>query len=57
MKCPICGGKTKVIDSRKNQRRRECINCLTRFNTTEKIIMSSLDKHLMEMVIHGKESC
>jgi len=39
MKCPKCGGRTAVIDSRprKNQifRRRECLECGFRFNTWE----------------------
>lgn len=40
MTCPICGGKTKVVDSRKTDvdkvwRRRECVDCKHRFNTEE----------------------
>lgn len=44
MKCPYCGNfETKVIDSRPYsdansiKRRRECDNCLKRFNTSERI--------------------
>lgn len=44
MKCPYCGNdETKVIDSRAYdsgntiKRRRGCISCKNRFNTTEKI--------------------
>lgn len=44
MRCPYCGnGDTKVIDSRSYgsgstiKRRRECLSCFNRFNTTEKI--------------------
>lgn len=39
MTCAICGGKTKVIDSRSNEdskrRRRECLECNYRFSTVE----------------------
>tara|TARA_B100000900_G_scaffold352196_1_gene319725 strand:+ start:1260 stop:1763 length:504 start_codon:yes stop_codon:yes gene_type:complete len=42
MRCPFCGSaETKVIDSRLDEdsysikRRRECINCQSRFNTLE----------------------
>lgn len=51
MKCPICQKETKVIDSRSHKkgtcRRRERLECLTRFTTYEKIEMKSLDKHLL----------
>ena len=39
MECPICGGETKVIDSRPFygaiKRRRECLCCSHRFTTEE----------------------
>lgn len=39
MTCPICNGKTKVIDSRheddSTRRRRECAECGYRFSTIE----------------------
>lgn len=39
MKCPICGGPTKVVDSRPLRgttwRRRECLSFGHRFNTLE----------------------
>lgn len=39
MTCPICNGKTKVIDSRydddSTKRRRECAECGYRFSTIE----------------------
>lgn len=39
MTCPVCGGDTKVIDSRPSedsvQRRRKCLECDYRFNTIE----------------------
>lgn len=40
MTCPVCGGKTKVIDSRCYDsesvwRRRECLECNHRFTTIE----------------------
>lgn len=43
MFCPICGGDSKVLDTRTNdsantvKRRRECITCGKRFTTYEKI--------------------
>ena len=44
MKCPFCNdNETKVLDSRPTEdntsirRRRECINCLKRFTTYEKV--------------------
>jgi transcriptional regulator NrdR family protein len=45
MNCPICGGKTKTIDVRHvgytTRRRRECVECSTRFTTKETIKLSS----------------
>ena len=39
MTCPVCGGATKVTDSRSDgetvRRRRECVNCGERFTTRE----------------------
>ena len=39
MTCPVCGGKTTVVDSRPSEdsvwRRRECQECSYRFNTIE----------------------
>ena len=39
MRCPICDGATKIIDSRKEpdcvNRRRECTACKYRFSTIE----------------------
>lgn len=40
MTCPVCGGNTKVVDSRVKDcdsvwRRRECQECGYRFNTEE----------------------
>ena len=41
MKCPYCGGKTKVVDSRSAgegiRRRRECLVCGQRFTTYERV--------------------
>ena len=43
MLCPICGGDSKVLDTRTNEnansvkRRRECIQCGKRFTTYERI--------------------
>ena len=39
MTCPVCGGQTKVTESRRYtdtiRRRRECLNCHHRFTTKE----------------------
>ena len=39
MKCPVCGGKAAVIDSRADDdsvyRRRKCLECDLRFSTYE----------------------
>ncbi|MFW6286210.1 MAG: transcriptional regulator NrdR [Nanoarchaeota archaeon] len=50
MKCPYCNCKdTKVIDSRETKeqssikRRRECINCLKRFSTIERVLKLDLE--------------
>ncbi|UUG68580.1 transcriptional repressor [Halomonas phage YPHTV-1] len=46
MKCPICDGKTKVRDCRESRGRfkryRECLVCLTRFVTYERVDMETL---------------
>ena len=55
MNCPICKHpETKVVDKRdkKNQRinrRRECLECLTRFTTVEIIQAQSIDKKVLSM--------
>ncbi|HHY72685.1 MAG TPA: hypothetical protein GX497_05585 [Bacillus bacterium] len=55
MKCPICNGKTKVLNSRVNgkgiRRYRECLECLTRFHTNETIDIHSLDPYLRGYVL------
>jgi transcriptional regulator NrdR family protein len=50
MRCPVCKGKTHVINSRvkKNnivKRRRECEDCLTRFDTLEKLVFESIGEY------------
>ena len=55
MKCPICSGTNlKVIDSRAKangiQRRRECQECLTRFNTYERVVYDSLPEYLKNRI-------
>lgn len=43
MYCPKCGGDTTVFDTRKKddgkvmRRRRQCLECFTRFTTEERI--------------------
>ena len=50
MNCPICNSKTVVIDSRNHKkgwkRRRECTECMTRFNTFEGLDVRSLPEYL-----------
>jgi transcriptional regulator NrdR family protein len=54
MKCPVCGSKTHVIEKRNpdlhctTHRVRECLECLTRFKTSEKVIFSSLPKYIRD---------
>jgi transcriptional repressor NrdR len=54
MECPICHSESKVLDSRpmKNSvyRRRECLECFTRFTTYEQLETKSLDKHLQNIL-------
>ncbi len=56
MKCPICKTKTRVLDSREYgkgmRRHRECPECLTRFHTTEFIVINTLDKHLKDKILN-----
>ena len=59
MKCPVCGNEhLKIIDSRAKangiQRRRECQDCLTRFNTYERILINSIPEYLKERVINNE---
>jgi transcriptional regulator NrdR family protein len=46
MKCPVCGKKTKVRDSRLHKsgykRYRECLSCHAYFTTYEKVDLESL---------------
>ena len=50
MKCPVCGEiEDKVIDSRlakdntEIRRRRQCLNCMKRFTTYDRIIENAFD--------------
>lgn len=49
--CTVCGGYSKVLDSRvidsTRRRRRECLNCGSRWNTKE--ITYNFDRRLMDM--------
>lgn len=44
MRCPLCGKRTHVIDSRIRtyglRRRRECVSCFARFTTVETPLIS-----------------
>lgn len=59
MRCPVCDGDTKVTDGRKTskgfRRRRECLECLTRFSTYETIIVQSMDKYLQDKMMQRKQ--
>lgn len=58
MRCPICQSKTKVLNtrdtSRGTYRRRECLECLSRFSTQEIILINSIDRHLMDIMLDTK---
>lgn len=52
MKCPICRNKTRVIDTQRNPgltlwRKRECLECLTRFKTYEVIEHKSMSDFVL----------
>jgi transcriptional regulator NrdR family protein len=57
MRCPICNGETKVVGGRqlkdvnRVERRRECKDCLNKFNTTEGLVLKSLDPHLQKLLL------
>ena len=57
MNCPICNHKTIVIDSRlqinKIKRRRECTECMTRFNTYEELDYNSLPAYVRYRLENG----
>lgn len=56
MTCPVCGGKTTVIDSASDcesvYRRRKCIECAYKFITTES---ESNDRHMLSKLKNGKK--
>ena len=58
MNCPVCGSKTTVMGSRikgkRMNRRRECTECLTRFNTFEGIDVLSIPEHLRNRVYENQ---
>lgn len=43
MNCPRCGENTKVLTSNKGTRRRECLECKSRFTTREAVVEKSVD--------------
>ena len=49
MKCPFCGGPTMVCDTGDKSgmrcRRRRCLGCDKRFNTTERVVIGSPADH------------
>jgi transcriptional repressor NrdR len=58
LKCPVCNSENlKVLDTYTKangiQRRRECQECYTRFNTYERVVFNSLPKYLQERVLNG----
>lgn len=53
MKCPHCGGDTKVVDSRQREdgsvfRRRECLGCKGRFSSLENVWVRKTQKQIAE---------
>jgi transcriptional regulator NrdR family protein len=44
MKCPKCGGATRVYKSQPPRRRRECFDCGFRFTTREDEIVTTKRK-------------
>jgi len=54
MNCPVCNGKTRTLDVRhhsfRTRRRRECVECLTRFTTYEGVDITSLPPYLQNKV-------
>jgi transcriptional regulator NrdR family protein len=57
MNCPICNGKTRILNVRHNslrtRRRRECTECLTRFTTYEGLDIQSLPPYLQKKMKRG----
>lgn len=50
MNCPVCKGKTRVLETRlhlNGRRKRECLECLTWFYTYEKIDFNSLPDYIL----------
>lgn len=45
MKCIYCDGETKVVATRKNQRRRECLDCNQIFKTVETPTSLVVEQH------------
>ena len=52
MRCPVCNGDVKVIDSASGAnavvRRRKCLNCNHTFHTSETILKSEIGAPLLE---------
>lgn len=45
IRCPVCSSiDIKVIDTRGNNRRRECKICFSRWSTSEQLIQESIKK-------------
>jgi transcriptional regulator NrdR family protein len=43
MNCPNCHNrKSRIVDTRSPRRRHECLNCRTRWSTTEVILPSTI---------------
>lgn len=61
MECILCGSQTKVMGNAFRvkfenggvKRRRECKECLTRFETTEKVNYEKLDRYTLNK-LHEK---
>jgi transposase-like protein len=61
MKCPVCGETAKQVHQRNVpvlhaiKRRYECDECLTEFNTSEQILLSSIPEYIRNKYIDKGE--
>jgi transcriptional regulator NrdR family protein len=60
MKCIVCNGKAKVLNEwvspyHITTRHYECVDCLTRFKTSEKILFESIPSYIRKRFIETGE--
>lgn len=55
MICPVCKGRTVIVDNQgKGKRRRECKECGTRFTTeTKEYRLKSIESCIEESIVRG----